>query len=166
MNKGKGIKELKRLICVVFTISMFFIISGCSKDNNKLMDSPIFYTESDVILVKVKVKDSTFTAEVENSKTTQALISKFPLTIMMTDINNREKYYNFSEDFPNIKDSKPSIINSGEIMIWSKNCLAIFYDTFSNNYNWYVPIGKIENVEKLKEVLGRGDVEVTFTIDK
>lgn len=44
-------------------------------------------------------------------------------------------------------------------MLYGKDCLVIFYDTFNTNYS-YIKIGKIDNSEDLKEVVGKHDIEV------
>lgn len=82
----------------------------------------------------------------------------------MKDLNRNEKYYNFSENISNRSGERPEVINSGDIMIWSGNCLVLFYKTFSNSYGGYDLIGSIQDMEGFQDALGDGEVDVTFSL--
>lgn len=66
------------------------------------------------------------------------------------------------ENLPAQETEAPSTIRAGKIMRWSTNCLVLFYTTYSNSYSGYVKIGYIEDVDGLKEAVGKGNVQVTF----
>ena len=101
-----------------------------------------------------------------NNETTRALLAKLPMTVSMTELNGREKYYHLSEKLPTQATETPATIHEGEIMCWSSNSLVLFYNTFSNSYGGYVRLGYIEDIAGLKEILGKGAVQVTFEISK
>jgi hypothetical protein len=86
------------------------------------------------------------------------------MTVDMTELNGKEKYYHLSKDLPIESMERPETIRAGEIMCWSSNSLVLFYNTFSNSYSGYVRIGYIEDVNGLASALGRGNVKVTFSI--
>ena len=53
----------------------------------------------------------------------------------------------------------------GDIILYQGNQITIYYDT--NTWN-FTKLGKIENItqKELKEILGDGDVTVTFSLNK
>ncbi|GHV91931.1 hypothetical protein AGMMS50268_24340 [Spirochaetia bacterium] len=46
-------------------------------------------------------------------------------------------------------------------MLYSTNCIVLFYKTFSTNYS-YIKIGYINNTKGLETALGRRNIEITF----
>lgn len=99
-----------------------------------------------------------------DNETTQALIAKLPMTVNMSELNGREKYYNLSSNLPAKSTESPATINAGEIMCWSSSNLVLFYNTFSNSYGGYVRLGYIEDISGLTSALGKGSVQVTFSL--
>lgn len=91
-------------------------------------------------------------------------MNQMPFTVTMSDLNNNEKYYRFSENLPEMTTERPEIIHEGEIMSWNSHTLVLFYQTFTNSYGGYNRIGVIEDPTGLKEVLGAEDVEVIFSL--
>ena len=89
--------------------------------------------------------------------------SKLPLKMKRNELNGNEKYYNLDYSLPTTS-VKPEKINTGDIMLYTSNCLVIFYDTFNTNYS-YTKIGYIEDLNGLKEVLGNDSVEVEITLE-
>jgi len=78
----------------------------------------------------------------------------------MKDYNGNEKKYDFSKAFPT-DNHNPKQINTGDLMIWSGNTLVLFYKSFPTSYS-YTMLGKVDDVIGLAEVLGTGNVTVTF----
>lgn len=75
---------------------------------------------------------------------------------------SQEKVTDLTFALPSAVTETPATINAGDIYIWSDNNLVLFYTTFSNSYS-YVPVGYIEDVTGLRDALGRGSAEVTFS---
>lgn len=119
-----------------------------------------------MINAKIVIGNKVFPAKLFDNETTQALVSKLPMTVNMTELNGREKYYHLPEKLPAKSTEAPATIHAGEIMCWSSYSLVLFYNTFSNSYGDYVRLGYIENISELKEVLGKGDVQVAFEVSK
>lgn len=168
---------MKKLLYIILCITLLSIFTGCNKENNidkaNDLESNLnneVSTDSDikqeVIPIYIKIGDSTFEAQLNNNEAVQNLINKFPLKIKMKELNGKEKCYSFSEKITNEKGESPKVINKGDIMIWSGNYLAIFYETYSNSYGGYVPIGHIDDVTTLEEALGKEDVEITFSLEE
>lgn len=129
---------------------------------NSSSDGENKISKENVLKMRVKVGDRIFTAKLYDNETSQALLARLPMTVNMTELHGQEKYYNLPENLPAKAIEAPEIIHAGEIMRWSTNCLVLFYTTYNNSYSGYVKIGYIEDVDGLKEAVGKGNVQVTF----
>ena len=110
--------------------------------------------------IVLNVNGNSFTATLEDNDTARELLKRLPLNITMNELNGNEKYYYFTESFPTNSYS-PERINTGDIMLYGDDCLVIFYEDFKTSYS-YTKIGKIDNVDNLKNVLGRGNITVSI----
>jgi len=122
-------------------------------------------SQENVLKMKLKVGERTFTAKLYDNETSRALLAQLPMSINMTELHGQEKYYNLPEDLPANGTEAPSIIHEGDIMRWSTNCLVLFYTTYENSHSGYAKIGYIEDIDGLKEAVGTGNVQVTFMQD-
>lgn len=114
--------------------------------------------------IKVTVNGNVFDAKIYNdSPCAQQLLSKFPLTVTMNELNGNEKYYRFSESFSSNPENVESI-NSGDIMLYQSDYLVLFYETHNTSYT-YTRIGYITDTTGLKEAVGTGNPTVTFEIE-
>lgn len=112
--------------------------------------------------VKMNIEDTTFTANFFDNPTALEIEKLFPMELTMKELNNNEKYHNFSQNF----STNPQFmkqINTGDIMLYQGNCLVIFYKDFKTNIK-YTPIGKINNVENLGIINHSSDITVSFMI--
>ncbi|UOO47097.1 hypothetical protein LLW22_07880 [Enterococcus casseliflavus] len=114
--------------------------------------------------VVITVGQQNFLAKFYENEVSEHLMNQMPFTVTMSDLNNNEKYYRFSENLPEMTTERPEIIHEGEIMSWNSHTLVLFYQTFTNSYGGYNRIGVIEDPTGLKEVLGAEDVEVFFSL--
>lgn len=114
--------------------------------------------------IKVTVNGNVFDAKIYNdSPCAQQLLSKFPLTVTMNELNGNEKYYRFSESFQSNPENVESI-NSGDIMLYQSDYLVLFYESHNTSYT-YTRIGYITDTTGLKEAVGTGNPTVTFEIE-
>ena len=114
--------------------------------------------------VVITVGQQNFLAKFYENEVSEHLMNQMPFTVTMSDLNNNEKYYRFSENLPEMTTERPEIIHEGEIMSWNSHTLVLFYQTFTNSYGGYNRIVVIEDPTGLKEVLGAEDVEVIFSL--
>jgi hypothetical protein len=137
---------------------LVIIFTACAQNN---VEKP--QDVEDNMRIKITVGQNEFTAILYDNETARTLFAMLPLTINMIELNGNEKYYNFPQDLPSGSPQSQGTINTGDLKLWSTNCLVIFYKTFSSNYR-YVNIGRIENTNGLEAALGKGNVEVSFSV--
>lgn len=121
-------------------------------------------TEETTVKLKITVNGKVFFAELNDSAASRELCEKLPITVDMTELNGNEKYY-YLPDKLTRDDKKAGRIEVGDIMLYSGNCLVLFYDSFSTVYS-YTPLGKITDTTGLKDALGKGNVTVSFELAK
>lgn len=161
-----------KILSVFCILSFAFILGayGC-KDFSNTSSNDIMgdfaYDETDKITpddkgetMKIKINETMFKVNLENNSTAKAFYDMLPQCLKMTDLNNNEKYCYINSILP-VNVSQVKTIYAGDIMLWGNNCIVIFYETFNTNYT-YSKIGKIVDIEKLKQCLGNGSVIVDF----
>lgn len=113
-----------------------------------------------VDVIGLRIGESEYVVDLEDNGAADKLVSMLPLRITMDDHAGNEKYHYLPEPLPE-DSSVPGQINTGDLMLWGRNCLVLFYDDFSSGYS-YTRIGRVRNTEGLREDLGSGSVEVEF----
>ena len=118
--------------------------------------------QSENIKINLIVNNKTFSATLNNNETVKELISMFPMTLHMSDLNANEKYHYLDSSLVT-NSSNPRRINAGDIKLYGNNCLVVFYESFNTSYS-YTDLGEVDNVEGFISELGRGDVTMTFEL--
>ncbi|WP_295609398.1 cyclophilin-like fold protein [uncultured Methanobrevibacter sp.] len=114
--------------------------------------------------VKVKIKDNVFDVKLENNSATRELIKaleKGNVTVNATEYGGFEKVGDLGFSLPT-NDEKVDT-NPGDIVLYQGDKVSLFY----GSHTWsYTKLGKIVNTDsdKLKEVLGSGDVTLEFSL--
>jgi hypothetical protein len=98
----------------------------------------------------------------QDNEAARALTALLPMTVTMNELNGNEKYYYLPQNLPGTA-ANPGTIQTGDIMLWSSNCLVLFYKTFSTSYS-YVRLGRVDNVTGFAAALGTGNIQVSFEI--
>jgi len=152
-------KTMTLLLASLFCLQLF----ACTQENNiQLENSQNEIENTDTMEIKILIGTSSFSATLENNATAKAFIERLPLTITMTDLNNNEKYFDFTDGLP-ANASNPGTIKNGDLILYGSNTLVLFYKSFSTSYS-YTRFGKINDPEGLVEEFGSGKVKVTFEI--
>lgn len=121
--------------------------------------------EKNDMKMKIKVGEREFTAALADNSTVDELVKLMtdePLTLEMSDYAGMEKSADLGVSLP--QNNKQMNTNPGDIILYQGRTLVIYYNTNS----WSLtPVGKIDYVDEdeLREVLGEGDVTVTFSIE-
>lgn len=148
-------------IIIILGIIVFLYLEKTSSNRTtqKTMPSTVSKGEMKKMpKITITINNQIYTATLEENDTTKKLINKLPLKITMDELNGNEKYYYMDSSLPT--DSKRvGKIETGDMMLYGSNCLVIFYDSFSTPYS-YTRIGKIDNPDSLKSVVGKGNIEV------
>lgn len=148
-------------IIIILGIIVFLYLEKTSSNRitQKTMPSTVSKGEMKKMpKITITINNQIYTATLEENDTTKKLINKLPLKITMDELNGNEKYYYMDSSLPT--DSKRvGKIETGDMMLYGSNCLVIFYDSFSTPYS-YTRIGKIDNPDSLKSVVGKGNIEV------
>ena len=113
--------------------------------------------------VNVKIKDKEYKLKLYDNQTSKDFLALLPLTVNMNDLNSNEKYYNLSKSLTT-KTENIGSIKTGDFLLYGNNCIVLFYESFRTSYS-YTRLGYIENTEGLKEALGRGSIEITFSLE-
>ena len=135
---------------------LIFIITAC---NSIYGDSATMNTLNNYVNLRINNKE--YKLILYDNDTSRDFLRMLPLTITMNDLNSNEKYYNLSKSLTT-KSERAGSIKRGDFMLYGNNCLVLFYESFSTSYS-YTRIGYIENTDGLKDSLGRGSIEITFS---
>lgn len=135
---------------------LIFIMTAC---NSIYGDSATMNTLNNYVNLRINNKE--YKLILYDNDTARDFLKMLPLTITMNDLNSNEKYYNLSKSLTT-KSERAGSIKRGDFMLYGNNCLVLFYESFSTSYS-YTKIGYIENTDGLKDSLGRGSIEITFS---
>ncbi len=114
--------------------------------------------------VKVKINDNVFDVKLENNSATQEFIKELKkgnVTVNASEYGGFEKVGNLGFSLPTSDENIGTA--PGDIVLYQGDKISLFY----GSHSWsYTKIGKIDNVDsnKLKEVLGSGDVTLEFSL--
>ncbi len=110
--------------------------------------------------IVVTVGTATFTATLADTETARAFAERMPLTLDMVDVNGNEKAFELAAALPPDATS-PGAVRRGDLMLYGSDTVVLFYESFDTSYA-YTRIGRLHAPDGLADVLGAGDVTVTF----
>jgi hypothetical protein len=111
----------------------------------------------------MSVSERRFPITLADNDAARAFLAQLPLTLDMPDLNGNEKHVKLPKSLP-ANATRPGTIRNGDLMLWGADTLVLFYLTFDSPY-LYTRLGRIEDPAALPQVLGRGQVRVTFAKD-
>jgi hypothetical protein len=115
-------------------------------------------------LISITANGKTLTAELVNNSSADALtemLKEGPVTVEMSDYASMEKVGSLGRRLPS--NNKPITTSAGDLILYQGNQIVIYYAP--NHWN-FTRLGKIQNISaaELKNILGKGDVSVTFSL--
>lgn len=142
-------------------ILLILLTTGCSFKANLTINESAqsnveSYSEVETSM-KIKILEQEYTINLENNKTVSELVNMLPLELEMNELNGNEKYVYLDNNLPT-NEIYPKHINKGDIMLYGKNCLVIFYESFDTPYS-YTKIGHIDNLPNL----GSDNISIMIT---
>ncbi len=119
---------------------------------------------NDTMKLYIKIGNKILTATLASNSSAEALVKKLKgedLTIEMSDYAHFEKVGLLGFHLPT--NDTEFTTESGDIILYQGNQITIYYDT---NHWKFTKIGKIDDISKteLKQILGSGDVIITFSL--
>lgn len=136
------------------------------KEIRPLSDTIEINTENEKInSIYIHVNSSTFKAKLADNSSAEALaelLKNGDITVNMSDYGNFEKVGPLETSLP--ANDEQITTEAGDLILYQGNNIVIYYDT--NSWN-FTRLGKIEDStkEELLNVLGSGDVTVTFSLN-
>lgn len=176
MSKKVIIVILIIVICVILGIAFLY---NKHKQNNLSIDNGIDKTNSDIAdnnknkveaikmdRIQIKVNDEILDVKLEDNSSVTAFVEKLKnedITIQTHDYGNFEKVGSLGFSLPT-NDTRITT-EPGDLILYQGNQITLYYDT--NTWN-FTKLGKVQNLsqEELKNILGNGDVKLTFSLDK
>lgn len=126
------------------------------------MPAAVFGETPNGIKVKVTAGEHVLTATFEDNATARALIGKFPLTLPMQDLYDREMCYRFSEALP-AEEAATSGYAVGDIVYWTpRHSFVIMYEQNGERISNLQKIGHIDQGVEIFKLTG--DIDVTFEL--
>jgi len=114
--------------------------------------------------IEIKAGGKGFLATLEDNATAKAFVVQLPISAEMTELNGNEKHFRLASDLPT-KDSDPGTIRAGDLMIYGRNTLVLFYKSFSTSYR-YTRLGRVNDPAGLAAALGTGNVKVAYELQQ
>ncbi|WP_429956340.1 cyclophilin-like fold protein [Enterococcus sp. AZ020] len=133
-------------------------------DTSMVKNYPTESEEEKIAITKVTIDQIDFYIEWCDNASAKTLQRMFPLEIMMDDLHNNEKYYYLPKTLPTEAQS-PGQISKGDVMLFGKDCLVLFYEDLETNYV-YTRLGKIIDPEGLDQISHQKKLNVLFTSEK
>ncbi|WP_322201902.1 cyclophilin-like fold protein [Acutalibacter intestini] len=115
-------------------------------------------------MINLQIGEQNLTAELADNSSAQAfadLLARGPITIQMSDYGSFEKVGPLPTSLP--ENNRQITTEPGDIILYQGNSITVYYDV--NTWN-FTRLGRVQGVtqQELKDILGKGDVEITFTL--
>lgn len=144
---------MKKFILVMVGLCLFI--------NKPIYQKNIKKEESEAMLLEVN--GYTFEVELENNTSAKALreyVSKEKRTLSLDDYGNFEKVGDLGITLP--RNDETITTKEGDLILYLGNKLCLYY----NQNTWdFTKLGHIKDTTHLKEVLGKGSVQVTLLME-
>ena len=122
--------------------------------------------EENIDMIKIKVNSNILEVKLEDNEATKSLVERLKngdISVNANEYGGFEKVGSLGFNLP--RNDKSITTSAGDIVLYQGNQISLFYN--SNSWS-YTKLGKILNVSssELKNILGNGDVTITFTLSR
>lgn len=167
-------RKYNKAILAVMGVAFSIFLTACS-GNEKVNAISVAATKPEIkaksgaddnmenkeILINIGGKQ--FEAVLENNETAKSFLNYVPLGLFMEELNGNEKYFLFDEKLRRDKPKRFDTIHAGDLMCYGDGYIVLFYKTHKTSYE-YVPVGRIKTADGLADAVGRGNVQVSFSL--
>ena len=144
------------------------IINNDKVQNNEISNNTIIENKVDESMntVYIKVNNNVLNIELEENSVTIELKERLKngdIIVNAHEYGGFEKVGDLGFSLP--REDKNITTSAGDIVLYQGNQISLFYN--SNSWS-YTKLGKIQNISsnELKNILGNGDVTITFTLSR
>lgn len=137
-------------------------------ENNETSNNTITENKVDESMntIYIKVNNNVLSIELEDNSATRELkrqLKNGDIIVNAHEYGGFEKVGDLGFSLP-IEDSNITT-SAGDIVLYQGNQISVFYN--SNSWS-YTKLGKVQNISsnELKDILGNGDVTITFTLSR
>lgn len=171
--------SLNNRMMIMMALGVMSALSACADDQNGTSGSPVVHesltqntsdnntvqpiSEKEQLRMWMKVNGHRFEVTFEDNATANAFAAQLPLTLNMEDLHSNEKHTQLPNAVPT-NAGRANTIHNGDIMLYGPSTLVVFYKNLSSSYS-YTRIGRVNQSDKLADVLGQGNVQVEFSCD-
>lgn len=122
--------------------------------------------ESETQMIYARIGEHTLAILPENNSSAEALtklLKESDITVEMREYGGFEKVGSLGSTLP-VNDERITT-KAGDVILYQGKQITIYYD--KNTWN-FTRLGRVQNVstEELRDILGDGDVTVTFSLEK
>ena len=113
-------------------------------------------------VINLKVNNHVLKVKLEDNSAAKALMNKLKegdVTIHAEDYGGFEKVGDLGFSLP--RSDKYITTSAGDIVLYEGDEISLFYN--SNSWS-YTKLGKVQNIEDLKKILGTGDVKLVLSL--
>lgn len=159
---------IKRLLVLLAAFSLF----GCTQtaassstspaQSDSLTSDASSQLDAEQEMLYITVGEHEFRATLEENVSAQEfkkLLQEGPITISMDDYGGFEKVGPLGTTLT--RSDEPITTQPGDIVLYQGSQITIYYAP--NSWN-FTKLAKIEDVSDLKEKLGKGSIEATFSL--
>ena len=139
---------------MMLRMAMIFLLS--------MMFSPAVFAQE--VQIYAHIGRDTLVIKPENNSSAEAFIELLrdgDLTVYMHDYGNFEKVGSLGASLP--RNDKRITTRPGDVILYQGNQITIYYDT--NTWS-FTKLGTVQNTERLRAILGDGDVTVKFSLSE
>ena len=144
------------------------IINNDKVQNNEISNNTITENKADESMntVYIKVNNNVLNIELEENSATIELKKRLKngdIVVNAHEYGGFEKVGDLGFSLP--REDTNITTSAGDIVLYQGNQISLFYN--SNSWS-YTKLGKIQNISsnELKNILGNGDVTITFTLSR
>lgn len=137
-------------------------------ENNEISNNTITENKVDESMnaIYIKVNNNVLSIELEDNSATRELreqLKNGDIIVNAYEYGGFEKVGDLGFSLP--KEDSNITTSAGDIALYQGNQMSVFYN--SNSWS-YTKLGKVQNISsnELKDILGNGDVTITFTLSR